>query len=85
MKKGIINNYLFNFDIVFSIYDSKNNIFTEGDKITISNKIMSTNDLNNKMSNITFNPNTQTKVDIVFKKFKERLKHYTITIDSNFN
>jgi len=46
---------------------------------------MSINDLNNKMSNITFNPNTQTKVDIVFKKFKERLKHYTITIDSNFN
>lgn len=84
-KKGIINNYLFNFDIVFSIYDSKKNIFTEDSKINISNKIMSTNDLNNKMSNITFNPNTQTKVDIVFKKFKERLKHYTITIDSNFN
>lgn len=83
-KKGIINNYLFNFDIVFSIYDSKNNIFTEGSKINISNKIMSTNDLNNKMSNITFKPNTQTKVDIVFKKFKERLKHYTITIDSDF-
>lgn len=83
-KKGIINNYLFNFDIVFSIYDSKKNIFIEDSKINISNKIMSTNDLNNKISDITFKPNTQTKVDIVFKKFKERLKHYTITIDSDF-
>lgn len=83
-KKGIINNYLFNFDIVFSIYDSKGNKFTEDKSITISNKIMSTNDLNNQMRSKTFNPNTQTKVDIIFNKFKERLKHYTITIDSNF-
>lgn len=84
-KKGIINNYLFNFDIVFSIYNSTSNEFTKDNSINISNKIMSTNDLNNKMRSKTFNPNTQTKVDIIFNKFKERLKHYTITIDSNFN
>lgn len=83
-KKGIINNYLFNFDIVFSIYDSKDNKFKEDKHITISNKIMSTNDLNNQMRSKTFNPNTQTKVDIIFNKFKERLKHYTISIDSDF-
>lgn len=45
---------------------------------------MSINDLNNNMRNITFDPNTQTKVDIIFNKFKERLKHYTISIDSDF-
>lgn len=83
-KKGIINNYLFNFDIVFSIYDSTGNKFTKDKSITISNKIMSTNDLNNQMRSKTFNPNTQTKVDIIFNKFKERLKHYTISIDSDF-
>lgn len=83
-KKGIINNYLFNFDIVFSIYDSTGNKFTKDKSITISNKIMSTNDLNNQMRSKTFNPNTQTKVDIIFNKFKKRLKHYTISIDSDF-
>lgn len=83
-KKGIINNYLFNFDIVFSIYNSISNEFTNDKSINISNKIMSINDLNNKMRSKTFNPNTQTKVDIIFNKFKERLKHYTISIDSDF-
>lgn len=83
-KKGIINNYLFNFDIVFSIYNSISNEFTKDKSINISNKIMSMNDLNNKMRDKTFMSNTQTKVDIIFNKFKERLKHYTITIDSNF-
>lgn len=83
-KKGIINNYLFNFDIVFSIYNSINNEFTKDKSINISNKIMSMNDLNNKMRDKTFMSNTQTKVDIIFNKFKERLKHYTISIDSDF-
>ncbi len=79
---GLINAYLFDFDIKYYKYKNNTEKFEETNSVNVTNKIQLMQ-LNNTLRNIQLNGDEQYLINIVLKKFKERLKHFTITVSSD--
>lgn len=80
---GLINTYLFDFDIKYYKYKNTEEKFEEEKSVNVTNKIQLMQ-LNNTLRNIQIDGDSQYLINIVLKKFKERLRHFTITVSSDF-
>ncbi len=79
---GLIKTYLFDFDIKYYKYKNNTEKFEEANSVNVTNKIQLMQ-LDNTLRNIQLDGDEQYLINIVLKKFKKRLQHFTITVSSD--